>query len=98
MTRHAQCAFLFNSETVTLAVSTFGVQVRFTSAASNDCVMLGNNSNTNCAHDFEWPASYDAVSTNGETSSSLTDVQSAEYNKGVGDYTVSSYQICVMFY
>lgn len=51
--------------------------------------MLGNNTNTNCAHAFDWPVeNYDA-GTNGATTSSRTDVRSAVYNKGVGDYTVS---------
>jgi hypothetical protein len=78
----------FSSDDTSLAVSTFGIQIRFTSASDTDCVMLGNNSNANCIHVFDWPASHDDASTNGAISQSLTDVQSAEYDKGVGDYSI----------
>jgi hypothetical protein len=82
------CVYVWCSVTATLAVSTFGVQVRYTSASATDCVMVGDNSLTNCAHSFEWPTENTETSTNGATTTSRTDVQSAEYNKGMGDYTV----------
>ena len=63
--------------------------MRYTTAAATDCVMLGDNTNTNCAHPFAWPAANDEVATNGAVTTSRTDVQAALYNKGVGDYTVS---------
>jgi hypothetical protein len=85
-----------SSDTSALAVSTFGIQVRYTTAISTDCVMLGDNSLTNCAHAFAWPAANSEVSTNGNTTSSRTDVQTAAYNKGVGDYTVS--QVFVRYF
>jgi hypothetical protein len=82
------CVYVMFSDTAALAVSTFGIQVRYTSAVATDCVMLGDNTNTNCAYEFAWPVANDDVATNGATTSSRTDVQSAAYNKGVGDYTV----------
>jgi hypothetical protein len=78
------------SDTASAAVDTFGIQVRFTSADATDCVMLGSNSAVDCSHVFEWPLVNSDILTNGQTTSNRTDVQSAEYSKGVGDYTVSA--------
>ena len=77
------------SDTSTQAVSVFAIQVRFTAASATNCVMLGDNTNTNCIHQFDWPTENTDVATNGATTSSRTHVESAEYNKGLGDYTVS---------
>jgi hypothetical protein len=76
----------YYSSDPSVAANSFGMIIKFTSAAAGDCIQVGGGLSV-CQHLYAWPTATWGTAGSGEFSATIS-VADADYSWPTGNYTV----------